>query len=84
MMPRAAGFDLDQACRQLGEEWKQLPASNLPPNNYGAALVDSVNLKYRLHDVQTDRDRLTHALLHLCESLPLPRGESRPKHQQQT
>lgn len=63
--------------RRLGEERKELHSSNLPPDDDNAALVDAVNLKHRLRDIQPDRGCLIHALLHLCESLR-SRGAGEP------
>ena len=69
VMRRGAGFDADQTGWQLSEERKELRPPDLLSDDYHAALVDAVHLEHRLRDVQPNRDRLTHALLHLCESL---------------
>jgi hypothetical protein len=48
---RGAGFDADQAWRQLPEECQNVPTLQLPPNNHLAASVNAVNLEDRLGDI---------------------------------
>src|SRR5215467_2632553 len=59
MMRRSAGFDADKARRQLLKEWYNVPALELTANDYITCRVNSVNLKNRLRDIETDcRDSL--------------------------
>jgi hypothetical protein len=41
-----AGFDADQAGRQLCEDRKELRPSDLPADDHRAALVDAVHLEH--------------------------------------
>ena len=59
MVRRGAGFDADQAWRQLLEEGQHIPPLELATENDIALRIDAVNLENRLGDVETDgRDRL--------------------------
>ncbi len=59
MMRRGAGFNTDQARRQLLEEGQYVAALELTTEDDIALRIDAVNLKNRLRDVETDcRDRL--------------------------
>src|SRR6266508_4915488 len=59
MMRRGAGFDTNEARRQLLKEWQNVPALELTSNDYITCRVNSVDLKNRLGDIETDcRDRL--------------------------
>jgi hypothetical protein len=42
MMRRSAGFDADEARRQLLKKWQNVSALELAPNNYIACRVNSV------------------------------------------
>src|SRR5262249_15686273 len=89
---RSAGFDADKARRQLLKEWYNVPALELTANDYITCRVNSVDLKNRLRDIETDcRDRLHVWLLRIVgastapTSMALPcRWRSRPKHQKGT
>src|SRR5262245_42044915 len=89
MMRRSAGFDADKARRQLLKEWYNVPALELTANDYITCRVNSVDLKNRLRDIETDcRDRLHVWLLRIVgastapTSMALPcRWRSRPQHQ---
>src|SRR5215475_12175881 len=92
MMRRSAGFDADKARRQLLKEWYDVPALELTANDYITCRVNSVDLKNRLRDIETDcRDRLHVWLLRIVgvstapTSMALPcRWRSRPQHQKRT
>src|SRR5262249_38013964 len=51
MMRRSAGFDTDEARRQLLKEWQNVPALELAANDHITCRVNSVNLKNRLRDI---------------------------------
>jgi hypothetical protein len=58
-MRRGAGFDADQARRQLLKECQHVSTLELAPQHDIAFHIDTVNLKHRLRDIETDcRDRL--------------------------
>src|ERR1700738_2683408 len=92
MMRRSAGFDADEARRQPLKEWQNVPALELTANDYITRRVNSVDLKSRLGDIETDcRDRLHVWLLRIVGALTAPtsmalpcRWRSRPQHQKQT
>src|SRR5262245_51543235 len=92
MMRRSAGFDADEARRQLLKEWQNVTALELTANDYITCRVNSVDLKNRLSDIETDgRDRLHVWLLQIVgastapTSMALPcRWRSRPQHQKRT
>src|SRR6516225_9613343 len=92
MMRRSAGFDTDEARRQLLKEWQNVPALELAANDHITCRVNSVNLKNRLPDIETDcRDSLHIWLLQIVgastapTSMALPcRWRSRPQHQNRT
>src|SRR5262245_7166796 len=92
MMRRSAGFDADEARRQLLKEWQNVTALELTANDYITCRVNSVDLKNRLSDIETDgRDRLHVWLLQIVgastapTSMALPcRWRSRPQHQERT
>src|SRR4029434_3466948 len=92
MMRRGAGFDTNEARRQLLKEWQNVPALELAANDYITCRVNSVDLKNRLCDVETDcRDCLHVWLLRIVGALTAPtsmalpcRWRSRPRHQKQT
>src|SRR5262250_2571930 len=73
MMRRSAGFDADKASRQLLKEWYNVSALELTANDYITCRVDSVNLKNRLGDIETDcRDRFHVWLLRIVGALTAP------------
>src|SRR5258707_8027898 len=92
MMRRSAGFDADEARRQPLKEWQNVPALELTANDYITCRVNSVDLKNRLGDIETDcRDRLHVWLLRIVGALTAPtsmalpcRWRSRPQHQNRT
>src|SRR4029434_3798715 len=92
MMRRGAGFDTNEARRQLLKEWQNVPALELAANDYITCRVNSVDLKNRLGDIETDcRDRLHGWLLRIVGALTAPtsmalpcRWRSRPQHQNRT
>src|SRR5262245_38230754 len=92
MMRRSAGFDADEARRQLLKEWQNVTALELTANDYITCRVNSVDLKNRLSDIETDgRDRLHVWLLQIVgastapTSMALPcRWRSRPQHHKRT
>src|SRR5215211_456329 len=92
MMRRSAGFDADEARRQLLKEWQNVPALKLTANDYITCRVNSVDLKNRLSDIETDcRDRLHVWLLRIVGASTAPtsmalacRWRSRPQHQKRT
>src|SRR6266576_1394462 len=53
MMRRGAGFDTNEARRQLLKEWQNVPALKPAANDYITCSVNSVDLKNRLGDVET-------------------------------
>src|SRR5437660_3217680 len=92
MMRRSAGFEADEARRQPLKEWQNVPALELTANDYITCRVNSVDLKNRLGDIETNcRDRLHVWLLRIVGSLTAPtsmalpcRWRSRPQHQKRT
>src|SRR5262247_2052140 len=92
MMRRSAGFHADEARRQLLKEWQNVSALELTTNDYITCRVNSVDLKNRLGDIETNcRDRLHVWLLRIVgastapTSMALPcRWRSRPQHQKRT
>src|SRR5262245_20540742 len=92
MMRRSAGFDADEARRQPLKEWQNVPALELTANDYMTCRVNSMDLKNRLGDIETDcRDRLHVWLLRIVGALTAPtsmalpcRWRSRPQHQKRT
>src|SRR5258708_2689332 len=92
MMRRSAGFDADEARRQPLKEWQNVPALELTANDYITCRVNSVDLKNRLGDIETNcRDRLHVWLLRIVGALTAPtsmalpcRWRSRPQHQKPT
>src|SRR6266568_666507 len=88
MMRRSAGFDADEARRQPLKEWQNVPALELTANDYITCRVNSVDLKNRLGNIETDcRDRLHGWLLRIVGALTAPtsmalpcRWRSRPQH----
>src|SRR5438876_368825 len=92
MMRRSAGFDAEEARRQPLKEWQNVPALELTANDYITRRVNSVDLKNRLGDIETDcRDRLHVWLLRIVGALTAPtsmalpcRWRSRPQHQKPT
>src|SRR5437660_10049275 len=70
MMRRSAGFDADEARRQPLKEWQNVPALELTANDYITCRVNSVDLKNRLGDIETNcRDRLHVWLLRIVGGL---------------
>src|SRR5439155_16387405 len=92
MMRRSTGFDADEARRQPLKEWQNVPALELTANDYITCRVNSVDLKNRLGDIETNcRDRLHVWLLRIVGALTAPtsmalpcRWRSRPQHQLRT
>src|SRR5215471_8436868 len=92
MMRRSAGFNADEARRQLLKEWQNVPTLELTANDYITYRVNSVDLKNRLGNIETDcRDRLHVWLLRIVGALTAPtsmalpcRWRSRPQHQKRT
>src|SRR5262249_40851339 len=82
----------DEARRQLLEEWQNVSALELTTNDYITCCINSVNLKNRLGDIETNcRDRLHVWLLRIVGALTAPtsmalacRWRSRPQHQKLT
>jgi hypothetical protein len=78
--------------RQLLKEWQNVPALELTANDYITYRVNSVDLKNRLGNIETDcRDRLHVWLLRIVGALTAPtsmalpcRWRSRPQHQKRT
>src|SRR5262249_41538063 len=59
MMRRSTGFDADEARGQLLKEWQNVSALELTTNDYITGSINSVDLKNRLGDIETNcRDRL--------------------------
>src|SRR6266699_1613548 len=91
-MRRCAGFNTDQARRQLLEKRQDVASLQLTADDHIAFRVDAVDLKNRLRDIETDcRDRLHDWLLRLVGALTAPismapscRWRSRPQHQNRT
>src|SRR5262249_16903707 len=92
MMRRSAGFDANEARRQLLKECQYVSALELTTNDDITCRVNSVDLKNRLSNIETDgRDRLHVWLLRIVgastapTSMALPcRWRSRPQHQKRT
>jgi hypothetical protein len=59
MMRGSTGFDAYEARRQILEEWHNVAALELAANDYMTCRVNSVDLKNRLCNIETNcRDRL--------------------------
>src|SRR5271168_2410502 len=93
MMRRRAGFDADQARRQLLEEGQYIATLELTTQDDIALRIDAVNLKYRLRDVETHRRNRLHDLAPLnrgafisthIHGTHVPVEEPRPQHQKRT
>src|SRR5262249_25832687 len=92
MMRRSAGFDANEAWRQLLKEWQNVTALELTANDDITCRINSVDLKNRLSDIETDgRDRLHVWLLRIVGALTAPtsmalpcRWRSRPRNQKRT
>src|SRR6266498_483169 len=92
MMRGSTGFDAYEARRQLLEEWHNVAALELAANDYMTCRVNSVDLKNRLCNIETNcRDRLHVWLLRIVgastapTSMALPcRWRSRPQHQKRS
>src|SRR5262249_16005002 len=92
MMRRSAGFDANEAWRQLLKEWQNVTALELTANDDITCRINSVDLKNSLSDIETDgRDRLHVWLLRIVGALTAPtsmalpcRWRSRPQHQKRT
>src|SRR5690348_16625610 len=92
MMRRSAGLNTNEARRQPLKEWQNVPALELTANDYITCRVNSVDLKNRLGDIETDcRDRLHVWLLRIVGALTAPtsmalpcRWRSRPQHHKRT
>src|SRR5262244_1459615 len=92
MMRRSAGFDVNEAWRQLLKEWQNVTALELTANDDITCRINSVDLKNRLCDIETDcRDCLHVWLLRIVGALTAPtsmalpcRWRSRPQHQKRT
>src|SRR5215510_275146 len=79
MMRRSAGFDADEARRQLLKEWQNVTALELTANDYITCRVNSVDLKNRLSDIETDgRDRLHVWLLQIVGASTAPTSMALP------
>src|SRR5262249_54667156 len=73
MMRRSAGFDANEARRQLLKEWQNVSALELTTNDYITCRVNSVDLKKRLSNIETDgRDRLHVWLLRIVVASTAP------------
>src|SRR6266699_534059 len=69
-MRRCAGFNTDQARRQLLEKRQDVAPLQLTADDHMAFRVDAMDLKNRLGDVETDcRDRLHAWLLRIMGGL---------------
>src|SRR6516165_2740206 len=77
MMRRCAGLNADEAWRQLLEECQDVTSLQLAPDDHFAYRVNTVDLKHRLRDVETDRRDPggDHSMALTC------RWRSRPQHQ---
>ena len=73
MMRRGAGFDANQARRQLLEECQDVTTLQLTADAHVAFNVNAVDLKYRLCDIETDsRNGLHDWLLRIVGALTAP------------
>src|SRR5262245_62204971 len=73
MVRRGASLDADQTSRQLLEERQDVAPLQLTADDNLAVRVDSVGLKNRLRDVETDcRNRLHDWLLRIVGALTAP------------
>src|SRR5215467_14269956 len=69
-MRRGAGFDANQAWRQSLEECQDVSSLQLPAQDHLAGRVNSMHLKDRLGDIETDcRNRLHSWLLRIVGTL---------------
>jgi hypothetical protein len=92
MMREGAGFNTDQARRQLLEECQYIGSLELATNNDIAIPIYTMDLKNRLRDIQTDcRNVCMGSSSESWEPQPLPHPwhscaewRSRPQHQKRT
>src|SRR5215831_4332334 len=92
MVRRGASLDPDQAWWQLLEERKDVAALQLTTDDHLASSINSMHLKDRFGDVETDcRNRLHVWLLRIVGALTAPtflalacRWRSRPQHHERT
>jgi hypothetical protein len=58
-MSGSASFDADYTGpRQFTEEWKDFGAAQRPPRDHDSVIVDGVDLKYVLGEIEPDRSNL--------------------------
>src|SRR5471032_672680 len=92
MMRRGTSLDADQAWREFPKKRQDIAALQLTTDDDLALRINTVDLEYRLGDIETDsRDRLHAWLLQIVGALTAPtsvaltcRWRSRPQHQKRT
>jgi len=92
VMRRRTGLDTNQAWRHLLKERQNIAPLQLATEDDIALRIDTMNLKDRLRDIETDRrHRLPDWLLRIVGALTAPtsmaltcRWRSRPQHQKRT
>src|ERR1039457_4115805 len=92
MMRRGTSLDADQAWREFLKKRQDIAALQLTTDDDLALRINTVDLEYRLGDIETDsRDRLHVGLLQIVGALTAPtfmaltcRWRSRPQHQKPT
>jgi hypothetical protein len=63
LVRRCARFHANETRRQIAKEFKNLCSTNALADHHSAIGIDAVNLKYRLRNIETDRDNLAHGRL---------------------
>jgi hypothetical protein len=91
MVRRCARLHPHQAGRQLLKEGQDLTPPQLTPNHHRPCLINTMDLEYRLGEINTDRDNVSHGWLpfhvvtYTNHIMALRcRVGSRPQHHEQT
>jgi hypothetical protein len=63
LVRRCAGFHANEATRQIGKELKNLCSTNTLADHHRATHINTVNLKHRLRNIDTNRANIAHGRL---------------------
>src|ERR1700722_6261833 len=88
MMSGRTSFDTNKARRQIREKLQHLRTANALAYHYRSGVIDTVNLEYRLRNIETNRDNLAHGRLpskwfvstQPPYGTPMPQSGRRPQH----
>src|ERR1700729_4101205 len=89
MMSGRTSFDTNKARRPIREKLQHLRTANALSYHYRSGVIDTVNLEYRLRNIETNRDNLAHGRLpskwfvstQPPYGTPMPQSGRRPQHQ---